>query len=101
MGVFRDWCSCRRYRCADGYAYGEGKGVTMPDGGNPFTGMNDTDYRVFRMMLRDEVAAGVAAGFEKDCTRPCKRVRSLWRMQWVIFIIFVTSFADTLFHVRF
>ena len=46
-----------------------------------------------RLLVREEVANGIKDAFGEECTRPCGRVRSLQKVNWVILASFVTVIA--------
>lgn len=55
-----------------------------------------SDEDALRLLVREEVALGIKDAFGEECTRPCGRVRSLQKVNWVILAGVVTVIAGYL-----
>ena len=49
-----------------------------------------SDEDALRLLVREEVALGIKDALGEECTRPCGRVRSLQKVNWVILVGVVT-----------
>ena len=66
---------------------------------NPFVGMTDKDFVVFKVVLTDAVAAGINRANDLPCSQNCPRMATLvWWTRSAVAIAATTLFGAVAVH---